>query len=89
MKDSIHRTSRWGSGAGALFAAPSRPPREVLRLHNIIASSGGIEWAQQAAVAFAEAATHEFESTAFAGVPAGPDLDWLRSCINYLVQRDA
>jgi geranylgeranyl pyrophosphate synthase/uncharacterized protein with NAD-binding domain and iron-sulfur cluster len=66
-----------------------RLPREVLRLHDIVASSGGIEWAQQAAAAFAEAATREFESTAFAGVPANPDLDWLRGCIDYLVRRDA
>jgi geranylgeranyl pyrophosphate synthase/uncharacterized protein with NAD-binding domain and iron-sulfur cluster len=66
-----------------------RLPREVLKLHDIIAGSGSIAWGQQAAVAFAEAATREFESTAFAGVPASPDLDWLRSCIDFLVQRDA
>jgi geranylgeranyl pyrophosphate synthase/uncharacterized protein with NAD-binding domain and iron-sulfur cluster len=66
-----------------------RLPREVLRLHQIISSSGGIRWAQQAAAAFAEAAGREFDSSAFVGVPAGPDLEWLRACIDYLVRRDA
>ena len=65
-----------------------RLPREVLRLHHIIAGSGGIEWAQQAAAAFAEAAAREFDSSAFAGVPANPDIDWLRACVDYLVSRD-
>jgi geranylgeranyl pyrophosphate synthase len=66
-----------------------RLPREVLRLHQMIAGNGSIEWAQQAAAAFAEAAAREFAGTAFAGVPASPDLEWLRSCIDFLVQRDA
>jgi geranylgeranyl pyrophosphate synthase len=62
--------------------------REVLRLHDMIASSGGIAWARQAAAAFAEAAAREFDSSAFAGVPANPDLEWLRACVDYLVRRD-
>jgi geranylgeranyl pyrophosphate synthase/uncharacterized protein with NAD-binding domain and iron-sulfur cluster len=66
-----------------------RLPREVLRLHQIVANGGSIEWAQQGAAAFAEAAAREFDSSAFAGVPPSPDLDWLRSCIDFLVQRDA
>jgi geranylgeranyl pyrophosphate synthase len=74
------------------FLARSRArrlPREVLRLHDIIASAGSIEWARQAANAFAEAAAREFDASAFAGTPASPDLDWLRSCIDYLVRRDS
>jgi geranylgeranyl pyrophosphate synthase/uncharacterized protein with NAD-binding domain and iron-sulfur cluster len=66
-----------------------RLPREVLKLHDIVAGSGGIAWAQQAAIAFAGAAAREFESSAFAGVPASPDLEWLRACIDFLVERDA
>jgi geranylgeranyl pyrophosphate synthase/uncharacterized protein with NAD-binding domain and iron-sulfur cluster len=66
-----------------------RLPREVLRLHQIIASGGSIEWAQQAATALAEAARHEFQSSAFAGVPPNPDLDWLRACVDFLVGRDS
>ncbi len=65
-----------------------RLPREVLRLHQILANGGSIQWAQQSATAFAEAAAREFSGAAFAGVPASPDLDWLRSCVDFLVQRD-
>ena len=65
-----------------------RLPREVLRLHQMIASGGSIQWAQQAAAAFAEAAAREFTS-AFAGAPLSPDLEWLRGCIAFLVERDA
>ena len=66
-----------------------RLPREVLRLHQILADGGSIQWARQAALAFAEAAAREFDTSAFAGVPASPDLDWLRSSVDFLVRRDA
>ena len=65
-----------------------RLPREVLRLHQIIADGGSIQWAQRAAAEFAEAAAREFHNSAFAGVLAGPDLEWLRACIDFLIQRD-
>jgi hypothetical protein len=45
--------------------------------------------AQQAAEAFAEAAVREFDSSAFAGTPASPDLECLRRCVGCLVRRDA
>jgi geranylgeranyl pyrophosphate synthase/uncharacterized protein with NAD-binding domain and iron-sulfur cluster len=66
-----------------------RLPREVSKLHQILATSGSIQWAQQAATGFAEAAAREFDGSAFAGVPASPDLEWLRSCVEFLVRRDA
>ena len=66
-----------------------RLTREVLQLRQILASTGSIEWAQQSAVAFAEAAKREFDETAFAGVPASPDLEWLRTCVDFIVQRNA
>jgi geranylgeranyl pyrophosphate synthase/uncharacterized protein with NAD-binding domain and iron-sulfur cluster len=66
-----------------------RLPREVLQLHDIIAGGGSIEWARQAANAFAEAAAREFDASAFVGAPASPDLEWLRACVDYLVQRDS
>jgi geranylgeranyl pyrophosphate synthase/uncharacterized protein with NAD-binding domain and iron-sulfur cluster len=87
--DRAHDADRaWISG---FLARPRerRLPREVLRLHEIIASSGSIQWAQQAAAAFAETAAREFDNSAFAGVPASPDLEWLRACVDYLVRRDA
>jgi geranylgeranyl pyrophosphate synthase/uncharacterized protein with NAD-binding domain and iron-sulfur cluster len=66
-----------------------RLPREVLKLHDILERGGSIEWARQSAATFAEAAAHELESVAFAGVPASADLEWLRSCVPFLVGRDA
>ena len=66
-----------------------RLTREVLQLRQILASTGSIEWAQQSAVAFAEAAKREFDATAFACVPAGPDLEWLRKSVDFIVQRNA
>jgi geranylgeranyl pyrophosphate synthase len=64
-----------------------RLPRDVMRMHNLLELSGSMNWADQVAKAFTEAAIVEFETRAFAGVAAGPDLSWLRSCIDYLVQR--
>ena len=52
-----------------------------------LSGGGSIEWAQQSAVAFAEAAAREFHGSAFAGVPASPDLQWLRDCTEFVVQR--
>jgi geranylgeranyl pyrophosphate synthase len=66
-----------------------RLPREVLRLHDILERGGSIEWARQSAATFAEAAAHELDTVAFAGVPPSPDLDWLRSCVPFLIGRDA
>jgi geranylgeranyl pyrophosphate synthase/uncharacterized protein with NAD-binding domain and iron-sulfur cluster len=66
-----------------------RLPREVLKLHHVLERGGSIQWARQSAAAFAEAAALEFDNVAFAGVPSSPDLDWLRSCVPFLVGRDA
>jgi geranylgeranyl pyrophosphate synthase len=66
-----------------------RLTREVLQLRQILAKSGSIEWTRQSAIAFAEAAKREFEDTAFAGVPASLDLEWLRTCVDFIVQRNA
>ena len=78
-------------GSASFLARPRerRLPREVLRLHQILARSGSIDWAQQSAATFAEAAAREFQGCAFAGVPESPDLNWLRGCVDFLVQRDA
>jgi geranylgeranyl pyrophosphate synthase len=66
-----------------------RLPREVVRLHDMLTAGGSIEWARQSAGAFADAAAREFDSVTFADVPAGPDLDWLRWSVQFLVDRDA
>jgi geranylgeranyl pyrophosphate synthase len=66
-----------------------RLPREVMRLHDILERIGSIDWAQESASVFGRAAARELDDVAFAGAPPGPDLDWLRSCVGFLVQRDA
>jgi hypothetical protein len=60
----------------------------VLRLHGILERGGSIAWARQSAAGFAEAAAHELDNVAFAGVSPSPDLDWLRSCASFLVARE-
>jgi geranylgeranyl pyrophosphate synthase/uncharacterized protein with NAD-binding domain and iron-sulfur cluster len=66
-----------------------RLPREILHFRSILAKYGSIAWAQQAAAAFVEAARREFDATAFAGVSTSPDLEWLRGCVDFIVQRNA
>ena len=66
-----------------------RLPREIFRLHDLLESNGSIDWAQQVATSFHEAALREFDTRAFASVTPGPDLAWLRSCVGYLAQRDS
>lgn len=66
-----------------------RLPREVSRLHKIIEDAGSIRWAQRSAAALAEAAARQFDEMAFAGAKRGPDLAWLRSCVDLVVGRDA
>ena len=66
-----------------------RLTREVLRLREILMKSKSIEWTRQSAIGFAEAAKLEFDDTAFAGVPASPDLEWLFRCADFIVQRNA
>ena len=66
-----------------------RLPSEVFRLHKIIEDVGSLAWAQTSARIFAEAAARQFDEVAFAGVKPGPDLDWLRRCVDFVVGRDA
>jgi geranylgeranyl pyrophosphate synthase len=82
------RTDRAWMGDFLARSRDRRLPREVFRLHDILERGGSIEWARQSAAAFAEAAARELDEVAFAGVPPGPDLDWLRSCIPFLVSRE-
>jgi geranylgeranyl pyrophosphate synthase/uncharacterized protein with NAD-binding domain and iron-sulfur cluster len=66
-----------------------RLAREVSRLRKIIDDAGSIRWAQRSAAALAEAAARQFDEMAFAGAKRGPDLAWLRSCVDFVAGRDA
>jgi geranylgeranyl pyrophosphate synthase len=66
-----------------------RLTREVLQLRQILTKSGSIEWTRESAVAFAAAAKRECEETAFANVSSSPDLEWLRACADFVVQRNS
>jgi geranylgeranyl pyrophosphate synthase len=85
-----HATMAEREWVGNFLARPRerRLPREVLRLHDLLEQRGSIAWAREAASAFAAEALREFDRVAFAGVAPGPDLAWLRSSVDYLVQRD-
>ena len=76
---------------GGFLARPRerRLPREVFRLQQIIAGTGSIEWARQSAAALAAVAAREFQGSAFPGVPPNSDLQWLRRCVEFVVERDA
>ena len=85
-----HADARYRTWIGEFLGRPRerRLPREVARLHQVLDGTGSIAWAAQAARDFAAAAAAEFENSAFAGVPASADLDWLRSCAAFVIARD-
>jgi geranylgeranyl pyrophosphate synthase/uncharacterized protein with NAD-binding domain and iron-sulfur cluster len=64
-----------------------RLPRELLGIYDLLYNRGSIEWARGAASALIGAAQREMP-TAFAGARDGPDLDFVRSLVGYLVERD-
>ncbi|HEX5348337.1 MAG TPA: FAD-dependent oxidoreductase [Pseudonocardiaceae bacterium] len=64
-----------------------RLQRELVEMYDLLGRTGSIEWAQLAASALTSAAQKEFP-LAFAGANDGPDLDFVRALVNYLVERD-
>jgi geranylgeranyl pyrophosphate synthase len=73
----------------AFFGKPraQRLPREVARIYDVMRSHGSLDYARQAAQAFADRARREFE-TAYASAAPGEDLDFIRSLVDYMVSRD-
>jgi geranylgeranyl pyrophosphate synthase len=71
------------------FAKPrlERLPREVAWVYELLHKYHAIRYAQSAATAFAVGAREEF-SSAYAGAKPGNDLDFIRSLLDYLVQRE-
>jgi geranylgeranyl pyrophosphate synthase len=72
-----------------LFSRPGerRLERELIDIYDLLGQAGSIEWARLAASALTRAAQKEFP-LAFAGANDGPDLDFVRSLVSYLVERD-
>jgi geranylgeranyl diphosphate synthase type II len=64
-----------------------RLPRDIEWIQSRITHHGSIDVARAAAQAFATAAAAAFES-AYAGVPDGPDLTFLRELVQYVVDRE-
>jgi geranylgeranyl pyrophosphate synthase len=64
-----------------------RLERELLRLYELLFKTGSIEWVRQAASALSMAAQNELPS-AFAGARDGPDLDFVRSLVGFVVERE-
>jgi geranylgeranyl pyrophosphate synthase len=61
--------------------------RELAAVRRLLEGSGSIDWARQAASALSRAALDELPG-AYAGAQDGPDLDFVRSIADYVVQRD-
>lgn len=64
-----------------------RSPREVAWIYELMRSYGSIEYAQAAARQFAAGARQEFE-IAYADASRGPDLEFLRALLDYMISRD-
>jgi geranylgeranyl pyrophosphate synthase len=80
------------SGRARLEEVLARPrerrlPRQVHELGRMLEDGGSIEWARSSSAALA-AAAREALPAAFAGARPGPDLDFVRSLVDYLVSRD-
>ena len=84
-----HATPSERSRLWDFFSRPRerRLQREIVDIYDLLGRSGSIEWAQLAASALTSAAQKEFP-LAFAGANDGPDLDFVRALVGYLVERD-
>lgn len=64
-----------------------RLPREVAWIYELLRTYGSLEYARQAANAFADGARREFE-VAYSMAAPGPDVDFVRSLLDYMVSRE-
>ena len=65
-----------------------RLPREVAWIYNLLHQHGSIDYAREAARTFAEAAKREFDLAYGPALP-GPDLDFLKLLVDYMISREA
>jgi geranylgeranyl pyrophosphate synthase/uncharacterized protein with NAD-binding domain and iron-sulfur cluster len=73
----------------SFFSRPGQKPleREVMGVYDLLGQTGSIEWARREASDLMVAARRQLPS-AFAGAREGPDLDFVRSLVDYVVERD-
>jgi geranylgeranyl diphosphate synthase, type II len=64
-----------------------RLPREVAWIYDLLHKHGSIDYARAAARTFAEAAKREFDVAYGPAVP-GPDLDFLKLLVDYMISRE-
>ncbi len=64
-----------------------RLPREVAWVHELLCSSGSIDYGRQAAQKFVDAARREFDAV-YRGATPGEDMDFLGSLLDYVVRRE-
>jgi geranylgeranyl pyrophosphate synthase len=64
-----------------------RLPRQVSEVLKVLEESGSLDWARHVADALARAAAERLPA-AFAGAREGPDLDFIRSLVSYIVERE-
>jgi geranylgeranyl pyrophosphate synthase/uncharacterized protein with NAD-binding domain and iron-sulfur cluster len=71
------------------LSRPGQKPleRELMGICDLLGHTGSIEWARRKASDLMVAARTELPR-AFAGAREGPDLDFVRSLVGYLVERD-
>ncbi|MGH3787566.1 MAG: FAD-dependent oxidoreductase [Pseudonocardiaceae bacterium] len=84
-----HATPSERSRLWDFFSRPRerRLQRELVDIYDVLGRSGSLEWARHAASALTSAAQKEFP-LAFAGANDGPDLNFVRDLVDYLVERD-
>jgi geranylgeranyl pyrophosphate synthase/uncharacterized protein with NAD-binding domain and iron-sulfur cluster len=64
-----------------------RLEREIAGIYELLTRTGSVQWARRAAAALSVAAGNELP-VAFAGARDGPDLDFVRSLVEYVTGRD-
>ena len=64
-----------------------RLPRQVVDIHRILRASGGFERTREIAHTLA-AAAQERMAAAFADAQEGPDLEFVRTLVGYVIDRE-
>jgi geranylgeranyl pyrophosphate synthase len=64
-----------------------RLPRQVSEVLKVLKESGSLDWARQVADALARGAAERLPA-AFVGAREGPDLDFIRSLVSYIAERE-